>query len=109
MRPLLGSMSRLIIFRVVVLPQPEGPTSMVSCPVWNSIVKSRTASCAPYRLLTPSSRIIRNFYSKLRRGGGGVRTGCCMAPAAPAEAPIQDPGGDGVAARDRLVLGAYRP
>src|SRR2546426_1055497 len=54
MRPPLGSMSRLIIFRVVVLPHPDGPTSIVSCPVWNSIVRSPTPSCAPDRLLTPS-------------------------------------------------------
>ena len=31
-RPPVGSMSRLIIFSVVVLPQPDGPTSTVSWP-----------------------------------------------------------------------------
>src|SRR2546429_9511647 len=39
---------------------------MVSCPVWNSIVSSRTATWPPgKRLVTRSSRIIRNSYFKL--------------------------------------------
>jgi len=32
MLPSLGSMSRLIIFRVVVLPQPDGPTNTTISP-----------------------------------------------------------------------------
>src|SRR6516162_2748450 len=59
MRPLVGSISRLIILSVVVLPQPEGPTSTHTSPAATSSDSSDTAGGAlPYRLLTASSRII---------------------------------------------------
>src|SRR5215213_8374092 len=60
MRPLVGSMSRLIIFMVVVLPHPEGPTSMTISPAGISMVMLSTAACdcAAYFLVTPSSRIL---------------------------------------------------
>ena len=55
---MLGSMMRLIIFIVVVLPQPEGPTSTVSSPAANVRSSSRTAVVpSGYTLLTPSRRI----------------------------------------------------
>src|SRR3978361_1828597 len=59
MRPLVGSMSRLIIFIVVVLPQPEGPTSMTISPAAISRGGSSPAGAAFgwYRLVTPSSRM----------------------------------------------------
>ena len=40
---MVGSMIRLIIFMVVVLPQPEGPTSTVSSPA----AKVRSSSATP--------------------------------------------------------------
>src|SRR3954464_9561557 len=59
MRPLVGSINRLIIFMVVVLPQPDGPTSTHSSPSATSRLSSWTATLpSAYRLLTRSSRII---------------------------------------------------
>ncbi len=43
-RPLVGSISRLIIFIVVVLPHPEGPTSMTISPAGISMVMLSTAA-----------------------------------------------------------------
>src|SRR5947209_2500609 len=59
MRPLVGSISRLIIFMVVVLPQPDGPTSTHSSPSGTSRVSSSTATWPSKRLVTRSSRITR--------------------------------------------------
>ncbi len=58
-RPLVGSISRLITFIVVVFPQPEGPTNMTISPAPISKVTLSTAGVerTPYRLVTPSSRI----------------------------------------------------
>ena len=42
-RPVVGSMIRLIIFIVVVLPHPDGPTSTVSSPA----AKVRSSSATP--------------------------------------------------------------
>jgi hypothetical protein len=39
--PVVGSISRLIIFRVVDLPQPEGPTRTTISP----LSTSRSSSC----------------------------------------------------------------
>src|SRR4051812_23929911 len=59
MRPLVGSISRLIIFIVVVLPHPDGPTSITISPAGISSVTSSTAGtlCPGYCLVTPSSRM----------------------------------------------------
>src|SRR4029079_1517970 len=58
-RPLVGSISRLIIFRVVDLPQPDGPTRQTSSPGSTSRSSSCTATVpSGYRLPTPSSRIM---------------------------------------------------
>src|SRR6476469_4752382 len=57
-RPLVGSISRLIIFMVVVLPHPYGPTSMTISPAGISMVTLSTAGCADcasYLFVTPSS------------------------------------------------------
>ncbi|KPC70940.1 hypothetical protein ADL35_36670, partial [Streptomyces sp. NRRL WC-3753] len=52
-RPEVGSMSRLTIFIVVVLPHPEGPTSVTSSPAATSKVRSSTAVVpSAYTLLT---------------------------------------------------------
>src|SRR5918996_4501693 len=49
--PEVGSISRLIIFMVVVLPQPEGPTSTTVSPSAISRERSRTAGArAPGKL-----------------------------------------------------------
>ena len=47
MRPLVGSMRRLIIFIVVVLPQPDGPTSITISPAGISIEMLSTAGADP--------------------------------------------------------------
>src|SRR4051812_31908042 len=53
-----GSMRRLIIRRIVVLPQPDGPTSTQTSPSGTSRLRSSTAtSPAGYCLRTDSSRI----------------------------------------------------
>jgi hypothetical protein len=43
MTPLVGSMIRLIIFIVVVFPQPDGPTSTTISPCGITRSSSRTA------------------------------------------------------------------
>ena len=43
MLPLVGSISRLIILSVVVLPQPDGPTNMTTLPAGISRVSPPTA------------------------------------------------------------------
>ena len=43
-RPVVGSISRLIIFSVVDLPQPDGPTSTTSSPAATSRSSSWTAT-----------------------------------------------------------------
>lgn len=59
-RPVVGSISRLIRRRVVVLPQPDGPRSTTISPAAMSRDNSATAGAAwpGYCLLTRSSRII---------------------------------------------------
>src|SRR5438105_4819351 len=58
MRPDDGSTRRLIILRVVVFPQPEGPMMMQRSPSGMSKVSSCTTVRLPYCLLTDSSRSI---------------------------------------------------
>src|SRR3569833_1656183 len=59
MRPVVGSISRLIIFRVVDLPQPEGPTRQTTSPGFTSRSSSCTATVSSaYFLPTPSSLIM---------------------------------------------------
>src|SRR5690606_15328374 len=60
MRPLDGSISRLIIRIVVVLPHPEGPSRTTISPASTSRDRSATAGASTpgYCLVTPSSRII---------------------------------------------------
>jgi hypothetical protein len=58
-RPDVGSTSRLIIRIVVVLPQPDGPTSTAISPASTSRESSLTATVpSPYCLRTRSSTII---------------------------------------------------
>src|SRR5512132_3817521 len=59
MRPLVGSMSRLTIFKVVVFPQPDGPTRTEISPSGTSRVRSVTAWVpSGKRLETESRRIM---------------------------------------------------
>ena len=44
--PSVGSISRLIIFSVVVFPQPDGPTSITISPVGTSRSRALTAGSA---------------------------------------------------------------
>jgi len=58
-RPGVGSMSRLTIIMVVVLPQPDGPTSVTSSPSDTSKDSPSTAVVpSGYRLPTCSNRIM---------------------------------------------------
>src|ERR671918_848447 len=50
MVPELGSMRRLIIFMVVVLPQPEGPMRTTVSPLFMSRERSPTAAGPPFWL-----------------------------------------------------------
>src|SRR5437016_3652734 len=59
MRPLVGSMSRFTIFMVVVLPQPDGPTSTQTSPSGTSRFRWSTATLPSNTLVTSSSRITR--------------------------------------------------
>ncbi len=54
-----GAIRRLIIFIVVVLPQPEGPSSTHTAPAGTSMSTLSTAVTVPKTLLTRSSRIMR--------------------------------------------------
>src|SRR5918994_7125353 len=59
MRPPVGSMSRFTIFKVVVFPQPDGPTRTEISPSGTSRVRSVTAMVpSGKRLETESRRII---------------------------------------------------
>src|SRR5436190_22971415 len=59
MRPLVGSMSRFTIFKVVVFPQPDGPTRTLISPSGTSRVRSVTAMVpSGKRLETESRRIM---------------------------------------------------
>src|SRR2546423_10490734 len=59
MRPLVGSMSRFTIFKVVVFPQPDGPTRTLISPSGTSRLSLVTAM-VPWgkRLETESRRIM---------------------------------------------------
>src|SRR3954453_22038299 len=58
--PPLGSIRRLIIFSVVVLPQPDGPTSATISPSTMSKDRSPTAGAGAFgnRFVTPCSEIM---------------------------------------------------
>ena len=51
-------MVRLIIRRLVVLPQPDGPTKTVICPVGSSSDSLSTATLPPGKALVTSSNVI---------------------------------------------------
>jgi hypothetical protein len=53
--PSVISSSPAIIRRLVVLPQPDGPTSTMNSPSWISRLKSSTAVTSPYFLVTWSN------------------------------------------------------
>src|SRR5215203_6300538 len=56
--PEVGGISRLIIFMVVVLPQPEGPSKTHTAPVGTSMSTRSTAVIVPKIFVTRSRRII---------------------------------------------------
>lgn len=59
MRPDVGSIIRLTIRSVVVLPQPEGPTSTVIRPCGTVRLSSSTATVpSAYRFVTSANRIM---------------------------------------------------
>src|SRR6188472_1576924 len=87
-RPLVGSIRRLIIFSVVDFPHPDGPTRTTSSPAAISRSSSCTATVpSAYRFPTPSSRIIA---SPTSCAGAGSPEG------AVAFMPVTLPAGDGI-------------
>ena len=56
--PLVGSIIRLIIRSVVVLPQPDGPTITVILPVGTVRVRSTTAAVPSRKVLLTDSNLI---------------------------------------------------
>src|SRR3954465_6731750 len=56
--PEVGGIRRLIIFIVVVLPQPDGPGRTQTSPAATSMVTASTAVIGPKSLLTRSRRIM---------------------------------------------------
>src|SRR4051812_49324740 len=56
--PDVGSIVRLIIRRLVVLPQPDGPTNTVICPVGSSRDSLSTATVPSGKALVTSSNVI---------------------------------------------------
>ncbi len=56
--PDVGSMVRLIIRRLVVLPQPDGPTNTVIWPVGSSRERLSTATFPPGKALVTASNVI---------------------------------------------------
>src|ERR671919_1500313 len=58
--PELGSTRRLIIFMVVVLPQPEGPTRTTVSPLFMSRERSPTAAGPPFWL-----KVLDTFLSEI--------------------------------------------
>src|SRR5262245_28679315 len=72
-----GAINRLIIFMVVVLPQPDGPSSTHTAPAGTSMSTLSTAVTVPKVFVTRSSRIMwRRFRSHLTR-----RVGKALSPA----------------------------
>ncbi len=55
MSPVVGATKPAIMRSVVVLPQPEGPSSTISSPGWTSRLTASTALCAPNCLPSRSS------------------------------------------------------
>src|SRR3954470_16532576 len=53
--PAVGSTKPAMIRSVVVLPQPEGPSSVRNSPSCTARSSAASASASPYRLSTPSS------------------------------------------------------
>src|SRR5437879_10624231 len=85
--PLVGSTRRLTIFRLVVLPQPLGPTSTQMSPAGTSSDRSTTAPCGPYFLLTwRNSTVALVMAGALQRG----RVSPVDCPAGPTDRPIED-------------------
>src|SRR4051812_13011937 len=62
-RPLSGVSNPAIIRRLVVLPQPDGPSIEKNSPSRISSVTSSTAVWLPKRLLTPSSAMATRSFS----------------------------------------------
>src|SRR5690606_1724155 len=78
--PEVGSTSRLIIFIVVVLPHPDGPTKTTSSPAGMSRVTLSTAGagCPGYCLVSPrnSMRTPAESRSNTKPPRGGELTDC---------------------------------
>ncbi len=59
--PELGATKPPITFRVVVLPQPEGPSRQKNSPSWMSRSTGSSAMALPYRLDTPRSAMATDW------------------------------------------------
>src|SRR3954468_7171821 len=70
--PEVFSMRRLTIFRVVVLPHPDGPRRMQISPVGTSMLIRSAAMVDPNRFVRSSSLIIENPPSRAQASGGEI-------------------------------------
>src|ERR1700742_2951013 len=73
-RPLVGSIIRLIMRSEVVLPQPDGPTRTVIWPDGAGKLRSSTAIAPPpeYFFVTDSKRIMQRSPGPVGRVVGGL-------------------------------------
>src|ERR1700694_1505033 len=80
--PLLGSTSRLTIFRLVVLPHPLGPTRTQMSPAGTRSDRSTTAPwLGPYCLLTWRNSTVAWFIGGAPRPRSGSSVDCLGEPA----------------------------
>src|SRR6266496_4473772 len=95
MRPLVGSMSRFTIFKVVVFPQPDGPTRTLISPSGTSMLRSVTARVPSVKRLETESRRIMGR-TPVRSAEGYPASVCVVTTAyGLAEDLGEPPGGSG--------------
>src|ERR1700761_8731840 len=93
--PLLGVSKPAIIRSVVVLPQPEGPTTITNSPSSISRFRSSTATFAPKAFVTARSAIFAMVLSA-RIVVAGPAPASALHPASEGEAAAQPPGANQV-------------
>src|SRR5947209_16727214 len=89
MLPRVGSSRPAIMRRMVVLPQPEGPSSVTSVRATMSNETSRTATTSPYCFVTWRNSIEAAFMT-CSSGGPAERDHARTCSATPAEASLTD-------------------
>ena len=72
MTPSVGAISPATICSVVVLPHPDGPSSVTNSPSATVRSTPRTATASPYRFVTPASVTSAMHYGSARISGGTI-------------------------------------